>query len=81
MMEMINPVITPIYYNRRTFDISHEKMIEADIKKIDNNIQFNNYFIDFQNKIFTNPKCYRYKLKIVKQNIFYDGDCQFFFFT
>ena len=32
------------------------KMIEADIKKFDNNIQFNNYFIYFQNIIVTNSK-------------------------
>ena len=34
-------------------------MIEADIKKTDNNNQFNNYFIYFQNKTVTNSRYYK----------------------
>ena len=41
-------------------------MIKADIKKIDNNIQYNNYFIYFQNKIVTHSKCYKVQIKNFK---------------
>ena len=47
-----------------------KKMIEADIKKL-SIIQFNNYFIYFQNKIVANSR--RYKVQIKNFKYFYGG--------
>ena len=41
-------------------------MIEADIKKINNNIEFNSYCFLFHNKIVTNSKCCKVQIKNCK---------------